>query len=146
MTERQSSHLINHLVSSLFFKKKYYAIKMAQVYIWETFDSILVYTNVSQTRPFQYKLTKVKTLGQAKSSNMDIYNSVLFQLLRHEFSLASKNIHDILFGFDCTIKIFIFQIVQTVYFRRKEQPSVSLALPPVGWQRTLEQEPQVTTV
>lgn len=33
-----------------------------------------------------------------------------------------------------------------VYFLRKEQPSVSLALPPVGWQRTVEQPAQTTTV
>ncbi|RWW40425.1 hypothetical protein BHE74_00054164 [Ensete ventricosum] len=31
-------------------------------------------------------------------------------------------------------------------FRRKEQPSVSLARPPVGWQRTVWQFPQTTTV
>ena len=33
-----------------------------------------------------------------------------------------------------------------VYFRRNEQPSVSLALPPVGWHRTVEQPAQMTTV
>ena len=33
-----------------------------------------------------------------------------------------------------------------VYFLRNEQPSVSLALPPVGWQRTVEQPAQMTTV
>lgn len=33
-----------------------------------------------------------------------------------------------------------------VYLRRKEQPSVSLAFPPVGWQRTVEQPAQITTV
>lgn len=33
-----------------------------------------------------------------------------------------------------------------IYFRRKEQPSVNLALPPVGWQRTVEQPAQTTTV
>lgn len=33
-----------------------------------------------------------------------------------------------------------------VYFLRNEQPSVSLALPPVGWQRTVEQPAQTTTV
>jgi hypothetical protein len=33
-----------------------------------------------------------------------------------------------------------------IYFLRKEQPSVSLALPPVGWQRTVEQPAQTTTV
>jgi hypothetical protein len=31
-------------------------------------------------------------------------------------------------------------------FLRKEQPSVKRARPPVGWQRTLEQLPQRTTV
>lgn len=30
--------------------------------------------------------------------------------------------------------------------RRKEQPSVRRALPPVGWQRTVEQPAQITTV
>lgn len=33
-----------------------------------------------------------------------------------------------------------------VYFLRNEQPSVSLALPPVGWQSTVEQPAQITTV
>lgn len=33
-----------------------------------------------------------------------------------------------------------------IYFRLKEQPSVNLALPPVGWQRTVEQPAQTTTV
>jgi hypothetical protein len=33
-----------------------------------------------------------------------------------------------------------------VYFLRNEQPSVSLALPPVGWQRTVAQPAQITTV
>lgn len=33
-----------------------------------------------------------------------------------------------------------------VYFRRKEQPSVSLALPPVGWHRTVVHPWQMTTV
>jgi len=33
-----------------------------------------------------------------------------------------------------------------IYFLRNEQPSVSLALPPVGWQRTVEQPAQITTV
>lgn len=33
-----------------------------------------------------------------------------------------------------------------IYFLRKEQPSVSLALPPVGWQSTVEQPAQMTTV
>ena len=36
--------------------------------------------------------------------------------------------------------------IPTVYFLRNEQPSVSLALPPVGWQRTVEQPAQMTTV
>ena len=35
---------------------------------------------------------------------------------------------------------------QTVYFLRNEQPSVSLALPPVGWQSTVVQPWQMTTV
>jgi hypothetical protein len=39
-----------------------------------------------------------------------------------------------------------FCFSQNVYFLRKEQPSVSLALPPVGWQRTVEQPAQITTV
>jgi hypothetical protein len=34
----------------------------------------------------------------------------------------------------------------SIYFLRKEQPSVSLALPPVGWQSTVEQPAQMTTV
>lgn len=33
-----------------------------------------------------------------------------------------------------------------IYFLLKEQPSVSLALPPVGWQRTVEHPAQMTTV
>ena len=33
-----------------------------------------------------------------------------------------------------------------VYFLLKEQPSVSLALPPVGWQRTVEHPAQIATV
>lgn len=33
-----------------------------------------------------------------------------------------------------------------IYFRLKEQPSVSLAFPPVGWHSTVEQPPQMTTV
>lgn len=33
-----------------------------------------------------------------------------------------------------------------VYFLRNEQPSVSLALPPVGWQSTVEHPAQMTTV
>ena len=33
-----------------------------------------------------------------------------------------------------------------IYFLRKEQPSVRRALPPVGWQRTVEQPAQTTTV
>jgi hypothetical protein len=32
------------------------------------------------------------------------------------------------------------------YFLRNEHPSVSLALPPVGWQSTVEQPAQMTTV
>jgi hypothetical protein len=36
--------------------------------------------------------------------------------------------------------------MEAIYFLRKEQPSVSLALPPVGWQRTVEQPAQTTTV
>jgi len=35
---------------------------------------------------------------------------------------------------------------RTAYFLRNEQPSVSLALPPVGWQRTVVQPWQMTTV
>lgn len=35
---------------------------------------------------------------------------------------------------------------EAVYFLRKEQPSVSLALPPVGWQRTVVHPWQMTTV
>lgn len=33
-----------------------------------------------------------------------------------------------------------------LYFLLNEQPSVRRALPPVGWQRTVAQEPQMTTV
>lgn len=35
---------------------------------------------------------------------------------------------------------------RTVYFLRKEQPSVNLALPPVGWHRTVVHPWQMTTV
>ena len=35
---------------------------------------------------------------------------------------------------------------RAAYFLRNEQPSVSLALPPVGWQRTVVQPWQMTTV
>jgi len=35
---------------------------------------------------------------------------------------------------------------RAIYFLRNEQPSVSLALPPVGWQSTVEQPAQITTV
>src|SRR5665213_508044 len=38
------------------------------------------------------------------------------------------------------------KVEEQVYFLRNEQPSVSLALPPVGWQRTVEQPAQMTTV
>lgn len=38
------------------------------------------------------------------------------------------------------------QTRRRVYFLRNEHPSVSLALPPVGWQRTVEQPAQMTTV
>lgn len=51
----------------------------------------------------------------------------------------------LLFYFCFFVIIFFFQS-KIIYFLLKEQPSVSLALPPVGVQRTLEQEPQVTTV
>jgi len=34
----------------------------------------------------------------------------------------------------------------SLYFLRNEQPSVNRAFPPVGWQRTVEQPPQMTTV
>src|ERR1700759_4336470 len=37
-------------------------------------------------------------------------------------------------------------ILLCLHFLRNEQPSVSLALPPVGWQRTVEQPAQMTTV
>lgn len=43
------------------------------------------------------------------------------------------------------LALFIYHW-RVVYFLRKEQPSVSLALPPVGWQRTVEQPAQMTTV
>lgn len=33
-----------------------------------------------------------------------------------------------------------------IYFLRNEQPSVNLALPPVGWHRTVVQPWQMTTV
>lgn len=35
---------------------------------------------------------------------------------------------------------------RAVYFLRKEQPSVNLALPPVGWHRTVVHPWQMTTV
>lgn len=35
---------------------------------------------------------------------------------------------------------------RSIYFLRKEQPSVRRALPPVGWQRTVVQPWQITTV
>lgn len=34
----------------------------------------------------------------------------------------------------------------SVYFFLKEHPSVSLAFPPVGWHKTVEHDPQMTTV
>ena len=37
-------------------------------------------------------------------------------------------------------------LLHLVYFLRKEQPSVKRALPPVGWQSTVEQPAQTTTV
>ena len=33
-----------------------------------------------------------------------------------------------------------------IYFFLKEHPSVRRAFPPVGWQRTVAQDPQMTTV
>ena len=39
----------------------------------------------------------------------------------------------------------LFRCAYSTFFR-KEQPSVSRALPPVGWHRTVEQEAQKTTV
>ena len=36
--------------------------------------------------------------------------------------------------------------IRLLYFLRNEQPSVSLAFPPVGWQRTVVQPWQITTV
>lgn len=44
--------------------------------------------------------------------------------------------------------IFLFLVlnVPVLYFLLNEQPSVRRALPPVGWQRTVAQEPQMTTV
>lgn len=36
--------------------------------------------------------------------------------------------------------------IRKSYFLRKEHPSVSLAFPPVGWQRTCEHPAQTTTV
>ena len=38
------------------------------------------------------------------------------------------------------------QTRRDLYFLRKEQPSVSLALPPVGWHRTVVHPWQMTTV
>lgn len=38
------------------------------------------------------------------------------------------------------------QTRRNLYFLRKEQPSVSLALPPVGWHRTVVHPWQMTTV
>lgn len=38
------------------------------------------------------------------------------------------------------------QTRRSLYFLRKEQPSVSLALPPVGWHRTVVHPWQMTTV
>ena len=35
---------------------------------------------------------------------------------------------------------------RTVYFLRKEHPSVNLAFPPVGWHKTVEHPAQMTTV
>lgn len=35
---------------------------------------------------------------------------------------------------------------RVIYLRRKEQPSVRRAFPPVGWQRTVEHPAQMTTV
>jgi len=38
------------------------------------------------------------------------------------------------------------ETAETVYFLRNEQPSVNLALPPVGWQSTVVHPWQMTTV
>lgn len=37
-------------------------------------------------------------------------------------------------------------MLRSLYFRRNEQPSVRRALPPVGWQSTVVQPWQMTTV
>ena len=47
------------------------------------------------------------------------------------------------------VQIFYFapnRQYPTLYFLLNEHPSVSLAFPPVGWQRTVEQDAQMTTV
>lgn len=48
------------------------------------------------------------------------------------------------------IRAILFFIIPSgryqIYFLRNEHPSVSLALPPVGWHRTVEQPAQMTTV
>lgn len=38
------------------------------------------------------------------------------------------------------------EMLRSIYFLRNEQPSVKRALPPVGWQRTVVQPWQMTTV
>ncbi len=53
-------------------------------------------------------------------------------------SVGSKR--DPIFYLQCTFP------PQTSYFLRNEHPSVRRAFPPVGWQRTVEQPPQMTTV
>ncbi|KAK3412918.1 hypothetical protein EUGRSUZ_I01577 [Eucalyptus grandis] len=44
----------------------------------------------------------------------------------------------------CSRKLFL--IISQSPFLLKEQPSVSLARPPVGWHKTVWQLPQTTTV
>jgi hypothetical protein len=65
----------------------------------------------------------------------------------HASRLLSSPLAVIAFGVSGQIEEVV-QSFQGAYstLRRNEQPSVRRALPPVGWQRTVEQAPQKTTV
>jgi hypothetical protein len=66
---------------------------------------------------------------------------------RKERGTVYLNFYTVLPKVKCKNPIFFIPIPRfALYFLLKEQPSVSLALPPVGWQRTVAHEPQMTTV
>lgn len=103
--------------------------------------------------------------GMSRNATIEINDSVCFVLMNHLWPRDSeqdqiinqahrrkkgnrvgesgKDHHPIVSNFSSTF--FAFQAL-AVYLRRKEQPSVRRALPPVGWQRTVEQPAQITTV